>query len=99
MHGNAGEIRTPFRLEQEEQFGALGLTLNAIVHWNAIYMQASLDRLRIDGWDIDPSDVSRLSPVSWRHINFLGRYDFSVPEPVLQGQLRPLAQPSSEWDL
>ncbi|EXS68481.1 hypothetical protein BF95_04965 [Sphingobium sp. Ant17] len=28
-----------------------------------------------------PADIARLSPISWRHINFLGRYDFSVPTP------------------
>ncbi len=99
LHGNGGEIRAPLRLDQEEVFGALGLTLNAIVHWNAIYMQAAIDQLGADGWDIDSADVARLSPISWSHINFLGRYDFSVPEPVLNGELRPLAQPSSEWDL
>lgn len=98
LHANGGEIRAPLRLDQEEIFGALGLTLNAIVHWNAIYMQAAIDQLRAGGLHIDDADIARLSPISWSHINFLGRYDFTVPEPVLNGQLRPLAQPTSEWD-
>ena len=38
-HGERGEIRSPLRQGQEEQLGALGLALNSIVHWNAIYMQ------------------------------------------------------------
>ena len=98
LHANGGEIRAPLRLDQEEIFGALGLTLNAIVHWNTIYMQAAIDQLRAGGLHIDDADIARLSPISWSHINFLGRYDFTVPEPVLNGQLRPLAQPTSEWD-
>ena len=45
-----------------------------------------------------PADIARLSPISWRHISFLGRYDFSVPDAVANGGLRPLRQPNSEWD-
>jgi len=34
----------------------------------------------------------------WRHINFLGNYDFSLPDTVANGGLRPLRELSSEWD-
>ena len=44
------------------------------------------------------ADITRLSPVSWRHINFLGRYEFLLPENVANGALRPLREPNSEWD-
>ena len=47
---------------------------------------------------LSPDDLARLSPLTWRHINFLGRYDFSVPEPVARGELRPLQEPNSEYD-
>jgi hypothetical protein len=43
-------------------------------------------------------DVSHLSPLIWRHLNFLGRYDFSLPDAVLNGGLRPLRNPTSAWD-
>jgi TnpA family transposase len=36
-HGKRGEIRKPHRQGQEEQLGALGLVLNAIVLWNTVY--------------------------------------------------------------
>ncbi|MFA0318304.1 Tn3 family transposase, partial [Vibrio cyclitrophicus] len=35
-----------YREGQEDQLGALGLVTNALVLWNTIYMQASLDHLR-----------------------------------------------------
>lgn len=98
LHANGGEIRTPLRLDQEEVFGALGLTLNAIVYWNAVYMQAAINQLQSENQSINNADIARLSPISWSHINFLGRYDFTLPQTVLNGQLRPLTQSNSEWD-
>lgn len=97
-HGDRGEVRNALRQGQEEQLGSLGLALNAVTHWNAVYMQAAIEKLRADGHSIDPADVARLSPILWRHINFLGRYDITLPESVAQGGLRPLRNPTSEWD-
>ena len=97
-HGERGEVRIPLRQGQEEQLGALGLALNAIVHWNAIYMQEALRHLADNGSAPRPADVARLSPILWRHINFLGRYEFLLPAAVADGGLRPLRLPTSEWD-
>ena len=47
-HGDRGEIRKAYRQEQEEQLGALGLTLNAIALWNSTYIQAAVDQLTRD---------------------------------------------------
>lgn len=97
-HGDRGEIRSPLRQGQEEQLGVLGLALNSIVHWNAVYMQEAVRQLGEASAPPLPADIARLSPISWRHINFLGSYDFSVPDAVANGGLRPLRQPTSEWD-
>jgi TnpA family transposase len=97
-HGNRGEIRSPLRQGQEEQLGSLGLVLNAIIHWNAIYMQEALRQLGESGTPVHPADVARLSPILWRHINVLGRYEFALPDAVVKGGLRPLRNPTSEWD-
>lgn len=97
-HGDRGEVRNALRQGQEEQLGALGLALNAVVHWNAIYMQEAIAQLRADGFDIDPVDIARLSPILWRHINFLGRYEIALPESIAEGGLRPLRKPNYEWD-
>lgn len=97
-HGDRGEVRNALRQGQEEQLGALGLVLNAVTHWNAIYMQEAIAKLSSEDLVIDPSDIARLSPVLWRHINFLGRYDISLPESVARGKLRPLRDPTSAWD-
>jgi TnpA family transposase len=97
-HGKRGEIRKPHRQGQEEQLGVLGLVLNAIVLWNTVYIGAAVEQLRAEGIDVDPRDIVRLSPLVHKHINFLGRYAFSLPEPVANGQLRPLRSPTSAAD-
>ena len=96
--GDRGEIRSPLRQRQEEQLGALGLALNSVVHWNTVYMQEALSHLANRDVAIDPADIARLSPIFWRHINFLGQYDFHLPDAVANGGLRPLRESNSEWD-
>ncbi len=98
-HGQRGEIRKRYREGQEDQLGALGLVTNALVLWNTIYMQAALDHLKQQGEGVKEEDEARLSPLSHKHVNMLGHYSFTLAEQVLNGQLRPLKQPSEldEW--
>src|SRR4051794_2230723 len=95
-HGDRGEIRKAHRQEQEEQLGALGLTLNAIALWNTTYIQAAVDQLTREGWDISEADIARVSPLLFKHITFLGRYAFDLPQAIAEGALRPLLNPTSE---
>ena len=95
-HGDRGEIRKAYRQEQEEQLGALGLTLNAIALWNSTYIQAAIDQLTREGWIISQADIARVSPLLFKHINFLGRYAFDLPQAIAEGALRPLRNPNSE---
>jgi Tn3 transposase DDE domain len=53
-------------------------------------MDAALNHLRATGADVKKEDLARLSPLSHKHFNILGRYHFAVPEEVLRGELRPL---------
>ena len=43
-------------------------------------MDAVLEQLRIEGYALKPEDVARLSPLTFEHVNFLGRYAFALPE-------------------
>ena len=98
FHGKRGELRQRYREGQEDQLGALGLVVNAIILWNTIYMDAVLAQLRIEGFDVRDADVARLSPLAHEHINMLGRYAFILPEPVARGELRPLRSPATLSD-
>jgi TnpA family transposase len=97
FHGQRGELRQRYREGQEDQLGALGLVVNAIVLWNTIYMEAALNQLRAEGLEVKPEDVARLSPLLHKHLNFQGRYSFALSESVARGGLRPLRDPY-EWD-
>lgn len=94
FHGQRGQLRQRYREGQEDQLGALGLVVNAIVLWNTRYQNAALDQLRHDGHDVRDDDVRRLSPLGHDHINLLGRYQFSAPD-LPHGQLRALRDPAA----
>jgi len=102
FHGQRGELRQRYREGQEDQLGALGLVMNVVVLWNTLYLNAALNHLRAEGVEMRSEDTARLTPLGYKHINFLGRYSFLLAEPVARGQLRPLADPrdpytSEEW--
>jgi TnpA family transposase len=95
FHGKRGELRQRYREGQEDQLGALGIVVNLVVLWNTIYMDAALNRLRAEFFDVRPEDVARLSPLGFKHINMLGRYAFTLPDTVARGELRPLRDPNA----
>jgi TnpA family transposase len=94
FHGKRGELRQRYREGQEDQLGALGLVVNIIVLWNTIYIEAALEQLRKEGFQMRDEDVARLSPLIHDHINMLGRYSFAMPDIVAKGGLRPLRDPT-----
>jgi len=98
FHGKRGELRQRYREGQEDQLGALGLVVNVIVLWNTIYMDAALNQLRAEGFDVRDEDVARLSPLGFDHINMLGRYAFILPDQIARGELRPLRDPRNTDD-
>jgi TnpA family transposase len=103
FYGRRGEVRQRYREGQEEQLGALGLVVNAIVLWNTYYMDTALNHLREQQMVINPSDVARLSPLGFEHINILGRYRFHLAEDLKNGAMRPLRNPKDfddfDWGL
>jgi TnpA family transposase len=94
FHGHRGELRQKYREGQEDQLGALGLVLNMIILWNTRYIDVALNRLRSEGAEVKAEDVARLSPLVHEHINMLGRYQFTLAEPVKRGELRSLSDPN-----
>jgi TnpA family transposase len=93
FHGQRGTLRQRYREGQEDQLGALGLVVNAIILWNTRYIDTAIRHLRETSADPSPEDVARLSPLGYDHINLIGRYHFGLPEAVRRGALRPLRDP------
>lgn len=69
--------------------------VNVVVLWNTIYMDAALNQLRAEGYEVKSEDVVHLSPLRFGHINMLGRYAFTLPEIIAHGELRPLRDPTT----
>lgn len=90
---STGQLYQRYQDGMEDQIGALGLVLNALVLFNTRYLDAAVNQLRADGFDIRDEDVARLSPFVRQHINMLGRYSFQLPD--LPGGLRSLRDPSA----
>jgi Tn3 transposase DDE domain-containing protein len=93
FHGQRGQLRKRYREGQENQLGALGWVLNAVVLWTTRYMDAAVAELRRRRYPVKDEDLGRLSPLGFRHLNMLGRYAFTPPTP---GQLRPLRDPTTD---
>ncbi|GGQ36548.1 hypothetical protein GCM10010140_77860 [Streptosporangium pseudovulgare] len=93
-HGKRGTIHQAYRDGMEDQLGALGLVLNAIVLWTTKYIDAAVVRLKAEGHEIRDEDIARLSPLKHRNLNLLGRYSFTVGVPA-SGNLRPLRDPDA----
>jgi len=62
----------------------------------SIYLDRALAQLRTDGSTIQDADIARLSPLGNAHLNVLGRYSFTLAEPVLRGEWRPFRQPDQD---
>ncbi len=90
--GKQGRIYQPYREGQEDQLGALGLVLNAVVLWNTRYIDAAVGALRTAGHPVSDADIARLSPLGHKHVNMFGRYTFIPPA---GGVLRPLRDPAT----
>ncbi|MGP5220776.1 MULTISPECIES: Tn3 family transposase [Micrococcaceae] len=93
FHGRRGQVYQRYREGQEDQLGALGLVLNAVVLWNTRYTDAAIAALREAGAEISENDIARLSPLGNQHINTLGRYAFTAPTPDGLRPLRKQLQP------
>ncbi|GLZ37952.1 hypothetical protein Acsp05_15760 [Actinokineospora sp. NBRC 105648] len=84
----------PYYEGMEDQLGALGTVVNAIVLFNTPYLDAAITELRAGGHEVRDEDAARLSPLGRNHINLLGRYSFLLPGD-LRGGLRALRDPST----
>ncbi|GGV86285.1 transposase [Streptomyces gelaticus] len=92
-HGKRGTIHQAYRDGMEDQLGALGLVLNAIVLWTTKYIDAAVAQLRAEGHELRDEDIARLSPLKHRNLNLLGRYSFTASAPA--AGLRPLHDPEA----
>lgn len=96
---NEGKIRKRNHEDQLNQAACLNLVVNAITIWNTVYMQAALEELKAESYDISEDDVKNLSPARSEHINMYGKYYFNIEEGLRRKGLRKLRKPSTDFPL
>jgi len=55
-------------------------------------MQTALIHIESQGSGLKNEDTERLSALSYKHVNMLGHFSFTLTEQVLNGELRPFKQ-------
>ncbi|WP_158566717.1 Tn3 family transposase [Actinomadura craniellae] len=88
--GAVGFVAERYREGMEDQLGAL----NAAVWWNTLYLDAAVKQIRADGFPATDEMCAGLSPITYEHINFLGRYAFTRTDAATG--LRPSHDPAAE---
>ena len=84
--GKFGEFRRRALQEQLQSASALNIIINAITIWNCVYLNKAIDHLKCNG-GFDESLLNNISPLGWKHINFLGEYKFNLNQ---NGHLKEL---------
>jgi hypothetical protein len=69
FHSRRGELRQRYYEGMEDQLGALGLVLNAIVLFNTRDLDAAITELRAGGYEVRDEDAARLSASMQRSLS------------------------------
>ena len=83
-----GELRDRRFENQRYRASGLNLVVSAIVLWNTVYLERTVNALR-DSLNVDESLLQHLSPLGWEHINLTGDYVWK-PSKLQPGKFRPL---------
>jgi TnpA family transposase len=89
-----GEIRDRSFENQRYRASGLNLVVAAIVLWNTVYLERTVQALRDSGKTVDDRLLPHLSPLGWEHINLTGDYIWQQSNRVEQGNFRPLRAPA-----
>lgn len=78
-HAYSGRLRVKTELEQQIWSDCSRLLANCVIYYNACILSELLERTeqREDHALVDK--FKRISPVSWKNINFYGQYSFLEP--------------------
>jgi Tn3 transposase DDE domain len=83
FHENQGKFRVKTELEQNIWNECARFLTNCIIFSNAYILSALLTQAEKAGRTEEAEIIKRISPIAWRHVNFLGRF-------VFQRQQNPL---------
>ena len=76
--------------DQMNRASCLMLLVGMIAAWNTVYLDRTVASLEAQSMPVPPEYLQHISPLGWRHINFLGRYEFDLDQAYSLDNLRPL---------
>ena len=72
----SGRLRVKTDLEQNIWSECSRLLANCVIYYNACILSELLKRKELQGNQEQTNQIKRVSPVSWKHVNFYGEYNF-----------------------
>jgi hypothetical protein len=72
----SGRLRVKTELEQQIWSECSRLLANCVIYYNASILSELLERKEQQGDQAQADQIKRVSPVSWKHVNFYGKYNF-----------------------
>ena len=72
----SGRLRVKTELQQEIWSECSRLLANCVIYYNVCILSELLGRAEKRGDREQVDQIKRISPVSWRHVNFYGQYNF-----------------------
>lgn len=88
--GQDGEMRERELYDQMNRSSCLMLLVGMIAAWNTVYLERTVSALQEQGTPVPAEYLQHISLLRWRHINFLGRYEFDLDQTYSLENLRPL---------
>ena len=94
FHENEGKFRVKTELEQNIWNECARFLTNCIIFYNAYILSALLTQAEKAGRTEEAEIIKRISPVAWRHISFLGRFEFQGQQnlPDIDAMIKALEQ-------
>lgn len=86
--GKRGEFRERGIQDQLQRASALNIIINAISVWNTVYLGEATKEFK-KNHALKEELLPHISPLGWKHINFLGEYKFNSNK-IPANMLRPL---------
>ena len=79
----SGRLRVKTDLEQQIWSECSRLLANSVIYYNACILSELLERKERQGDQRHADHIKRVSPVSWKHVNFYGEYNFRETAEVI----------------
>ena len=80
---NNGKFRVKTEAEQNIWNDCSRLLANAIIYYNTALLSKVYEQKRAAGDEAAIKLLQGVSPVAWRHVNLIGKFDFTAEAPMV----------------